>query len=195
MRLHSHATLVGDDWAGRVGASNIARTRVFRHCNWLLDDGVVNFRCMGVVLVDKLGCVVMLSLMSLSFDDWLYLFNDMLVYVLVDFRGVNRGGVGLFADGTLVGMLALLRVLCRHFLGDVLSAFTLNDRCFVLVVSVVVLLVEDGLNLLVDVYLIAGAVYDWGHFVVSMLGGSLVSYCILDIASVGSSNSVIDNSL
>lgn len=115
--------------------------------------------------------------------------------MLANNRSVHGGGVGLLANGLLVSVAGLVAVLCGVVLGDVLLDVAADVGSDVLVVGVVLLVVEDGLDLLVDLGLLALAVHDGGDLVVGMLRDVLVNDRVEDVAGVGSANLVIDNVL
>ena len=101
-------------------------------------------------LVDLLSGMVVFHTLSLSLNDWLNLFNDVFVDVLSDDGSIDRGRVSLITNDLLVLEGTLGTVLGGVVLGDILSYVTLDLGSDVLVVSVDLLLVDDGLDFLVD---------------------------------------------
>jgi len=129
----------------------------------------VHSRSCGVVLADVLGSVVVLGLLSLSLDDWLDLLNDMSIDMFMDLGGVHRSRVGLLSARKGVLSLSLGVVLLGVLVADVLTTLSVNSRCVVLMVSVLLLLINNRLDLLVDVYFILLSVYNWGDLVMGVL--------------------------
>ena len=101
-------------------------------------------------LVDLLSGMVVFHTLSLSLNDWLNLFNDVFVDVLSDDGSIDRGRVSLITNDLLVLEGTLGTVLGGVVLGDILSYVTLDLGSDVLVVSVDLLVVDDGLDFLVD---------------------------------------------
>jgi hypothetical protein len=134
----------------------------------------VNNRGLNVALVDLLGGVVVLDALSLSVNDWLDLLDDVLVYVLADNRGVDGCRVCLVTDGSEVLLLALSSVSVGVLLWDILADMSGDLGSDVLVVRVLFLLVDNGLDLLVDFSLLLLAVNNGCDLVVSVLLDILV---------------------
>lgn len=111
---------------------------------------------------------MMFSLMRLSLNDGLNLLYDVLVDSLVNLGSVDRSGVSLVSNISLILELKLILVLCSGGIINILSTFTLNDGSGVLVVSSASLFVKDGLNLLMDFSLVTGALNDRGDFVMGV---------------------------
>lgn len=88
----------------------------FLHGNGSVSGGSMNSRGLNVSLVDGLGSMVVLYALSLSLDDWLDLFNNVLVDMLANDGSIDRGGVSLVGNPLLVMVVAL----CAVSLGVVL---------------------------------------------------------------------------
>lgn len=103
--------------------------------------------------------------------------------------------MSLISNGLLMCVVCLGLVAGSMVLGDVLLDVTRDVGCDVLVVSVVLLLVDDGLDLLVDFSLVSFPVNNWGDFVVGVLEDVLVNDGVEDVPGVSSTNLVIDSVL
>jgi len=178
-----------------VGVTNTLATLEFGHRDGRIDFLVVDLWCVSHMLVNSLGSVVVLCLLSASFDYGLDLFNDVLVHVLVNLGSIHGSRVSLITDVGVVLSLSLRPVLCRRLIADILSSLPADLWSYVLVMSLFSLAVEDWLDLLVDLGLIALSVYDRGDLVVCVSLNVLMHSCVLDVASMGSTDLVIDGSL
>lgn len=150
---------------------------------------------MDLVLGDRLGGVMVLRDLGLSLDHWLDLLYDVLVDVFMDYGSVYGGRMGLLANVAGMLMVTLSNVLARSFVSDVLMFVSTDNRSSVLVVGVLLLLIIDGLDLLVDIDLLSLPIDDGSDFMVCMSRDVLVCNSVLDVSSMGSTNSVINDSL
>jgi len=164
----------------------------FGHGDRWVGDRLVNDGRLDVRLINLLRGVVVLYFLSLSLDDWLDLFNDVLVDVLSDDGRVDRGRVGLIIDLLLVGVLALRLVLGGVVFRDVFLDVSVDVRSYVLVVSMVLLLVKHGLDLLMDLSLFPLPIDDGSDFVVSVLENIVVDDGVLDVSGVVSADLVVN---
>lgn len=128
----------------------------------------------------------------------------MLVDVLVHLKTSSDGFRADATDGYLwciyacrVGLVSnILHILCLclavvprcGLVGDVLTALATNLGSNMFVMSIDPLVIDHGLDLLMDINLFTLPVNDWRDFVVGVLLDILVGDSVLDLAGVGASD-------
>lgn len=190
---------------GRANRTGTARVRVsevslsklcdfsgeFGHSDRCIVHDRVDNRCFNVSLVDLLSGVVMLDALSLALDQGLHFFNDMLVNMLPNDRSIYARRMSLIPYSLLMLKLSLGPVPLGCIIVDLLLYVSRDLGRYVLVVGVDLLVVNYGLDFLVDFNFGALSVDDRGDFVVRMLEYILVNDGILDFSSVSSPNLVV----